>query len=114
MAEISSDTKDNIELYNAAAEVAKNLIYYFRLANLAMQNNDLKYWWVNLDSAYMEADFSFKEEDRIKMEKLWNKIDPNLKSSFGLLKEYHLELRKLCKKFFTMGETKTGPAIWRR
>jgi len=92
----------NKDLYSAASEVSKNLIALFRLATGAMQANDLKAWWVHLDSAYIEADFSIKEVDRIKLDALWKKINPKDKRSYGLLKEYHLELRRLCKPFFQM------------
>jgi len=102
------------EVFNASGEVAKNLIELFRNCTRAMQANDLKFWWTSLDSAFMEVDFSIKEKDRLELELLWKRIDPNKKDSYGLLKEYHLKLRRLCVKFFTMGETRTGPAIWRR
>ena len=76
------------------------------MANVAMQSNDLKSWWIHLDSAYIEIDFILKETERTKMEALWKKINPNNKSSYGLLKEYNLELRRLCKPFFVMvGQT---------
>jgi len=103
------------ELYSAASEVSKNLIAYFRLANWAMENNDLRGWWVRLDQANMEADYSFSEKDREDLLKLWKKINPNLKTSFGLLKEYHLKLRRLCTKFFTMISTTGDPrtAVYR-
>ena len=92
------------EVFNAAGKVAENIITYFQIANWAMENNQLQLWWINLDKVYMEADFSFKKADRDRMMALWKKINPNQKTSYGLLKEYHIELRRLCTRFFTMGE----------
>jgi hypothetical protein len=74
-----------------------------------MQHNDLKTWWIYLDSAYLEASFSIKEKDKVDLEKLWKKINPNLSSSYALLKEYHIKLRGLSKHFFTIGD-KSNPA----
>ena len=102
------------QVFNAAGRVAENIINYFMYADFYMGNNDLKNWWIYLEKAYIQVDFSLKDKDRERMNQLWKKINPNLKSSYGLLKEYHIELRRLCTKFFTMGEGNTGPAIWRR
>ena len=115
MAEEHASSDGPVHLvFNAAGRVAENIINYFIVADWAMGNNDLINWWIALDKANMQADFSFKEKDREELEKLWKKIDPNKKPSYGLLKEYHLKLRRLCTRFFTMGEGSTGPAIWRR
>jgi len=102
------------EVFNAAGEVAKNIVELFRNCTRAMQTNDIKNWWINLESAYMEVDFSLKEKEREKLDTLWKKIDPYKKEAYSHLKEYHLELRRLCTRFFTMGESQKGPAIWRR
>ena len=111
---LSSSSNPQHEVFNAAGRVAENIINYFIAADYYMGYNDLINWWIHLDKAYMQAEFTFKKEDREAMEKLWKKINPYQKSSYGLLKEYHLKLRRLCTKFFTMGETNKGPAIWRR
>jgi len=110
----SSSSNPAHEVFNAAGRVAENIINYFIAADHYMSMNDLINWWKYLDMAYMQAEFTFKEKERTEMEGLWKLIDPNKKSSYGQLKEYHLKLRRLCTKFFTMGESRTGPAIWRR
>ena len=102
------------EVYNASGKVAENLIELFRNCLRAMQTNDLKSWWIYLDMAYMEGAFAIKEKEKDNLEILWKKIDPTKKEAYGPLKEYHLELRDKLKKFFTMGESQTGPATWRR
>jgi len=108
---MAEDVKDNSsgELYSAAAEVSKNLIELFRKATMSMMTNDLRMWWIYLDAIYIETDFAIKEKDREKMEELWKTINPNLKSSYGLLKEYHIKLRRLCEKFFVMVDTRGNP-----
>jgi len=90
-------------VFSAAGRTAYIIINFFYLADLAMMNNDLKKYWVYLERAYVNADFSLKETERVELEQLWKKINPYNKSSFGLLKEYHLKLRRFCKKFFIMG-----------
>ena len=110
----SSSSNPNPLVFNAAGKVAENLILYFAYADYYMTRNDLKNWWIYLDLAYMQVDFSLKETDRTNLQDMWKKINPNIKADYGKLKEYHLGLRRLCKKFFTMGEGQTGPAIWRR
>lgn len=105
------------EVYNAAGKVAENIIKYFFLADWAMGEKDMQNWWIYLDKAYIQAEFSFSEKERDDMIKLGLLVTKNLYNSeysYPLLKEYHLKLRRLCTKFFTMGESNTGPAIWRR
>jgi len=99
---IHDSYEEKPDTYSAASEVAKNLIELFRGATKAMMSNDLKGWWIFLDAAYSEMDWILKEPERKKLIELWNKINPNQKSSYGLLKEYTLELRRLCKPFFSM------------
>ena len=108
------DNRKQVEVYNAAGRVAENIIEHFRWVTYAMQHNDQKLWWVALRSAYIESDFIFKEKDREDLAKLWGKINPHDPKSFNFLEEYTLKLRRLCKPFFSMGESQTGPAIWRR
>ena len=98
------------DTYSAASEVAKNIIELFRMATRSRMSNDLKSCWIYLEEAYIEADFIFKDKEREKLLSLWKKINPNQKSSYGLLKEYTLELRRLCKPFFLMIGDKGDPA----
>ena len=116
MADEHDKYEEKPDTYSAASEVAKNIIELFRNATRARMNNDLKLCWVNLEEAYIEVEFIIKEPDRIKLEKLWKKINPNNKESYGLLKEYTLELRKLCKPFFLMIGDKGDPrtAVYRQ
>ena len=102
------------EVYNAANEVAKTIISYFRMADNAIAMNDLKAWWVYLDLIYIQTNFSFKEAERTELENLWKEINPRDKKAYGQLREYTIRLRQLCKRFFTMGDGNTGPAIFRR
>ena len=79
-------------------------------------NNDLKSCWIYLEESYIECDFILKDKERDKLLELWKRINPNKKDSYGLLKEYTLELRRVCKPFFIMIGEKTNPreAVYKR
>jgi len=104
------------DTYSAASEVARNIIELFRMATRSRMDNNLKSCWIYLEEAYIEADFIFKEKERERLLELWKKINPNEKKSYGLLKEYTLELRRLCKSFFLMIGDKGDPrtAVYRQ
>jgi len=102
--------------FNSAGAIAENITAYFRMATIAMIQRNFYQWYIYLEAANSEAQYKFKKDERECLMKIWKGINPHQQSSYSKLKDYHAKLRDYCHdhNFFTMGESKSGPAIWRR